>query len=329
MMRIYREEDGDLSVLSGVPVGVIGYGSMGRSVALNLRDSGLDVRIGMRSLDESAELAALERFPVANIEDVVRACPLLFLLIADDVMPEVYLTRISPHLKRGQTLIFASGFNLTFRYIEPPSFVDVGLIAPRTLAAQLRNRYVQKQGFLTFVAANQDASGRVWQTLLALAKACGALRGGALELSVEQETELDLFMQQAILPAFHHIMVTAAQFLIDEGYPPEAAMLDLYVSGELNEYIERASDSGLLHALRQATSIAQFGAFTRLERFKELKMERLMAVTLEEIRRGRFAQEWSREYTDGYPRLKRLLREQEQLDLWEIEKQTIELFRAY
>ncbi|MCS6835237.1 MAG: NAD(P)-binding domain-containing protein [Anaerolineae bacterium] len=329
MMRIYRDEDGDLGVLSGVPVGVIGYGSMGRSVALNLRDSGLDVRVGVRNLDESSDLAALERFSVAKIEDVVQACPLLFLLIADDIMPEVYLTRISPHLRRGQTLIFASGFNLTFRYIEPPSFVDVGLIAPRTLAAQLRNRYVQKQGFLTFVAANQDASGRVWRTILALAKACGALRGGALELSVEQETELDLFMQQAILPAFHHIMVTAAQFLIDEGYPPEAAMLDLYVSGELNEYIERASDNGLLHALRQGPAIAQFGAFTRLERFKELKMERLMAVTLEEIRRGRFAQEWSREYADGYPRLKRLLHEQEQLDLWEIEQQTIELFRAY
>lgn len=329
MTRIYRDEDGDLEVLRGVPVGVIGYGSMGRSMALNLRDSGVDVRVGVRNLDESAELAEAERFSVALIEQIVNTCPVILLLIPDDVMPEVYLTRISPHLQRGQTLVFASGFNLTFRYIEPPAFVDVGLIAPRTIAPVMRNRYVAKEGFLTFVAAGQDTSGRIWQTILALAKACGALRGGALELSIEQESELDLFMQQAILPAFHHIMTTAAQFLMEEGYPPEAAMLDLYVSGELNEYIERAADSGLLHALRQTTPIAQFGVFTRLERFKELKLERLMSVTLDEIKRGKFAQEWSREYTDGFPRLKRLRKEQERLDLWEMEQQTIELFRSY
>lgn len=328
MTIIYHEDDGDITVLQGRKVGIIGYGNLGRPFALNLRDSGLDVLVGLRQ-EESRAIAEADGIDSASIEQVVRTASILMLMLPDEVMPQVYLEQISPNLVRGHTLIFASGYTVAFGFIEPPPFVDVGLIAPRTIGAAVRERYQNGEGFFSFVAAGQDASGRIWDTILALAKASGSLRAGAVEISLEQEAELDLFMQQAILPAVHHIMTTAASLLMNAGYPPEAAMMDLYVSGELNDYIGRAAQSGLLQALRLSSLTGQFGIFSRLERFNELKMERLMEVTLDEIRSGDFAKEWAREYSDGYPRLLKLLKQQEQMDLWELEQQTIELLRDF
>jgi ketol-acid reductoisomerase len=134
-------------------------------------------------------------------------------------------------------------------------------------------------------------------------------------------------MQQAILPAVHHILTTAAHLLLARGYPPEAAMLDLYVSGELNDYMDRAAHEGLNHALRLMTLAGQYGIFSRLERFQESKFPRLMENILDEIRDRRFAKEWAREYADNYPRLRKLLTQQEKMDLWELEQQTIDLLR--
>jgi ketol-acid reductoisomerase len=199
------------------------------------------------------------------------------------------------------------------------------LIAPRTLGVSVRERFMADEGFLSFVAVGQDASGKAWQDVLALAKALGSLREGAIEVAFEREAELDLFVQQAILPAFHHIMVTAAELLMEMGYPPELVFTELYLSGELSDYLQRASQSGLLSAMRLASLTSQYGTFSRLDRFNELKLQRLMEVTLDEIRHGHFAKEWAKEYGDGYHRLKKLLRAQEGLDMWEMEKQAIEL----
>lgn len=326
MTMIYYEQDGDLSVLQGQTVGIIGYNTMGRALAFNLRDSGVDVIIG---LDESESYAIVEADDLVSrsYHGTVLNSSIILLMLSDEVLPQVYLEQISPHLQRGDTLIFTSGYCVAYAYIEPPPFVDVGLIAPRTFGPAVRERYLSGDGFYSFVAAGQDASGQIWDTILSLARAIGSLRAGAVEITMEQEAELDLFMQQAILPAFHHIMTTAAKLLLAMGYPPEAAMMDLYVSGELNDYMERAARNGMLHALRLPSLTGQFGIFSRLERFNELRLERLMEVTLEEIRSGQFSQEWAREYSNGYPRLRQLLRQQEEMDLWELEQQTIELLR--
>lgn len=328
MTVIYYEDDGDSAFLRDKLVGVIGYGSLGRPIALNLEDSGIKVIVGQRS-DESRAILQADGIASDSLDNVANAASVLLLMLPDEVMPQVYLDHVAPHLKKGDTLIFASGYNVAFGYVEPPPFVDVGLVAPRTLGAAVRERYVSGEGFYSFVAAAQDASGTVWQTILALAAAIGSLRAGAVEITIEQEAELDLFIQQAILPAFHNVMVTAANLLLARGYPPEAAMMDLYISGELNDFLGRAAESGLLHSLRLSSLTAQFGTFSRLERFNELKLERLMELTLDEIRQGLFSREWAREYADGYPRLRRLLKKQEQLDLWELEQQTIELLRGY
>lgn len=328
MTVVYYEEDADIEFLRDKLIGIIGYGSLGRPIALNLQDSGLKIMVGQRP-EESTAILEADDIPHDSIEVVANAATVILMMLPDEVMPQVYLENVAPYLKRGDTLIFASGYNVAFGYIEPPPFVDVGLVAPRMIGAAVREKYESGEGFYSFVSAAQDASGNIWQTVLALASAIGSLQAGAVEITIEQEAELDLFVQQAILPAFHNMMVTAANLLLSKGYPPEAAMMDLYISGEFTDYLQRASESGLLHAFRLSSLTGQFGIFSRLERFNELKLERLMEITLDEIRNGDFSREWAREYSDGYPRLRRLLKKQEEMELWELEQQTIELLRGY
>lgn len=327
MTVIYKEDDASLNVLSGKTVGIVGYGNLGRPIAHNLRDTGVKVLIGVRD-DETRTQAQNDGFNPQDIAEIINRCHVLMLLLPDEVLPEVYIEHVSPSLQKGHLLVFASGYNIAFGFIEPPPFVDVGMIAPRTIGAAVRSRYRDGRGFYSFVGVGQDATGTAWDAILALAKAMGSLRAGAIELTMEQEAQLDLFVQQAILPAFHHIMTTAANVLLDMGYPPEAAMMDLYISGEFTDYLSRASRQGLLHALQLSSLTGQYGLFSRLERFKELKLERLMEVTLEEIRDGDFSKEWAREYEDGYPRLTNLIKAQERLELWELEQQTIDLLRG-
>jgi ketol-acid reductoisomerase len=181
---------------------------------------------------------------------------------------------------------------------------------------------------VSFVAVWQDASHATWGTVLAIAFAIGSLKMGAIEVSTRQEGELSMFIQQAILPIFHHIVTLAANLLMQQGYPPEAVFTDLYLPGTFQDHMEQAARIGLLHALRQSSMTEQYATLSRLERFNESKMERLMEITLEEIRDGKFAQEWAREYADGHPRLNNLLKQQQSLDLWELEQQTLEFFES-
>ena len=327
MTLLYRENDASLNVLSGKTVGMIGYGGLGRPVASNLRDTGVRLLIGVRQ-DESREQARRDGFAPRDIADIIPKCHILMLMLPDEALPEVYLEMVSPALQRGHLLVFSSGYNIAFGCIEPPPFVDVGMIAPRTIGAAVRSRYLDGRGFYSFVGIGQDATGTAWDSLLALAKAMGSLRAGALEITMEQEAQLDLFAQQAILPAFYHVMATAAKVLLNMGYPPEATMMDLYISGEFTDYLSRATSRGLLHALRLSSLTGQYGIFSRLERFQDLKLEGLMETALDEIRHGEFAREWTREYEDGYPRLASLLRAQEDLPLWKLEEQTVELLRG-
>ncbi len=323
MATIYREDDANPNILRGKTVGIIGYGNLGRPLANNLRDSGLRVLIGV-PYDETREHARLDGFEPQDIEQIVPRCHILMLLVPDVVLPELFIEGISPHLQRGHLLVVASGYNIAFGFVEPPPFVDVGMIAPRTIGEAVRTRYLDGNGYFSFIGVGQDATGSAMETLLALAQAMGSLRAGAIEMSPEQEAQLDLFVQQAILPAFHHLMTTGASVLLELGFPPEAVMMDLIISGELGDYLSRASQRGLLHALRLSSLTGQYGIFSRLHRFKELKLESLMEATMEEIRSGDFSIEWSREYENGNPRLASLLSAQEKLSLWALEQDTLE-----
>ncbi|MDE2952415.1 MAG: NAD(P)-binding domain-containing protein [Chloroflexota bacterium] len=327
MSIIYHENDANLGVLSSKTVGIIGYGNLGRPVARNLRDSGIRLLIGLRE-DETRDHAREDGFEPQDIQQVIPRSHILLLMLPDEVLPEVYLEAISPALQRGHLLVFASGYNIAFGFVEPPPFIDVGMIAPRTIGAAVRTRYLDGSGFVSFVGVGQDATGTTWESLLALAKAMGSLKAGAIEISMVLEAQLDLFVQQAILPAFHHVMTTAVQVLLEDGYPAEAVMTDLILSGEFSDYLSRVEQGGLLHAMRLSSLTGQYGIFSRLSRFKELKLEGLMEATLADIRSGDFSKEWAREYEAGYPSLGALLRAQEDDDLLALEQQTLGLLRG-
>jgi ketol-acid reductoisomerase len=324
MTVIYHDDQGDLSFLAGKRVSVIGYGNMGRTVALNLRDSGVEVLVS-EPRPERQEEAAAEGFTITGVPESVQAADIIMPLLRDEAMPKVYLEDITPHLRRGHTLIFSSAYNISFGFIEAPPFVDVGLVSAKTMGAAARARYLSGEGFASFVAVAQDASRLAWPTVLAVAKAVGALRGGAVEIRFEQETELDLFMQQAILPILHQAVIISAQLLMRAGYPPEAVFTELYLSGETSDFLRQAAAQGIMGALKLNSLTAQYGTLSRYDRFNDLKLERLMEQTLEEIRSGKFAQEWSKEFSADYPRLRQLLKSRESLDMWELEQQTLEM----
>jgi ketol-acid reductoisomerase len=323
MSMIYYEDDADLNVLIGRVISVIGYQSLGRSIAHNLRDSQLDVIVS--GTDEEQVTAQGEGFTVATMANATRQAQIIILTVPDEDMTRIYMSAISPNIRKGHTLMVTSAYNIAFGFIEPPPFIDVGLVAPRTIGDMLRENYETDKGSPTYVAVWQDASSRAWDTVLAVAKALGSLKAGALEINATQEAEINLFIQQAILPAFHHIITRAASLLIKEGYTTEAVLIDLYLSGKFSDYMQQAARSGLLHAIQLTNRTGQYGTYSRLERFKDLKLERLLEVTLEEIRTGQFAREWSEEHADGHPRLSKLLKEQERDDLWELEQQTLDL----
>lgn len=325
MTVVYTEADANPAALDGQVIAVLGYGNVGRSIALNLRDSGQQVVIGNAD-DEYAAAARTDGFEVLGLADAAVRATVKLLLLPDEIMPEIYLKHISPGLRAGDAMLFTSAYCVAFGYIEPPPFVDVLLLAPRTSGIGIREGYLAGRGFSSFVAVSQEATGKAWDRLLALCAAVGALRGGALEIPFQQEAELDLFVQQTVLPALHNLLTTAADLLIKEGYPPEAVLMDLYGSGELSYMLEKAAQHGLMNSLEFYSQTAQYGILSRIERFIDQNLRRKMETALSEIRDGNFAHEWASEYANGYPRLDAIRRRRSSMALWEAEQQMLESF---
>lgn len=325
MTMIYTEDSGDLLHLTGKRVGVVGYGAMGQAFALNMRDQGVSITVYPQTPAETEITQQHGLTYVQNGRELMQQTQILVLTVGDETLPVMYMEQISPHLQRGYSLIFTSAYSVAFGYIEPPPFVDVGLVAPRQNGYTVRESFVSGARIPSFVAVGQDASRHAWEIVLAIARASGGLSGGGVEVTFEQEAALSLFVQQAVIPTFHHLMVTAATLLMRSGYPAEAALTDLYLSGKFNDYMAQIAQEGLLPTLQKSNQTGQYATLSRLSRFSDLKLERLMEMTLEEIRKGDFAREWTREYADGCPRLNRMLKAQESIDVWEMEQQTFEL----
>jgi len=277
---VYQEDDGDLSHLNEKLVGVIGYGNLGRPVALNLRDSGLNLRdsgvrviIGTHS-DDGRRDATADGFSAFDLDEAVKKAQVNFILMPNEVMVQAYIEQIAPYLRRGSMLVFSSAYNVTFGYIEPPPFVDVGLLAPRIMAAGVREKFLSGEGYLSYLSIAQDARGEAWPVLLALAKGIGALKAGGIEITFEREAELDLFAQQTVLPLLYQTLTTAVGVLLDKGYPTDIAFAELYLSGELSYFFERMAESGLQALLQRQPQTTQYGALSRLERFFDNRLER-------------------------------------------------------
>ena len=327
-MKLYHDEDADLGLLDGKLIAVIGYGNQGRAQALNLRDSGLDVIVGNREDDFAAE-ARDDGFQVLPINEAASRAGIVILLIPDEVMHDVFRRQIAAHIGAGDVLVFASGYNVAFGFIQPPPSVDVVLLAPRMIGAGVRELYVSGSGFPSFIAVEQDHSGRAKEIVLTLAKGIGSTRAGVVQVTFAQEAELDLFTEQCFGPAFGHVLTTAVNLLIDEGYPPEAVLLELYMSGELSYTLGKIAEMGLVDQAVLHSRTSQYGSMSRGMRFMLPELRSKMEEGLDEIRSGKFAQEWAAEQEAGCPTLADLREAARSLPLRQTEQQLRRALRGF
>jgi ketol-acid reductoisomerase len=327
-MKVYHDEDADLDLLRGRRIAVIGYGNQGRAQALNLRDSGLNVSVGNLE-DEYAAQAREDGFELLPIQEAAAEADIVMLLIPDEVMPQVFCQEIASCIKQDDVLVFASGYNIAFGFIQPPHSVDVVLLAPRMIGAGVRDLYVAGSGFPSFIAVEGDHSGRAKEIVLALAKGLGSTRAGVVEVTFAQEAQLDLFTEQCFGPAFGHVLTTAVNLLIDEGYPPEAVLLELYMSGELSYTLGKIAEMGLVDQSVLHSRTSQYGSMSRGLRFMVPELRAKMEQGLDEIRSGRFAEEWAAEQEAGCPTLADLQEAARSLPLRQTEQELRRALRGF
>jgi ketol-acid reductoisomerase len=296
MIQIYHDNKISLDPIKDKPIGIIGYGNQGRAQALNLRDSGLDIIIG--NIDDQYKIVAQnDGFKVYSIEEATFRSDIVFILIPDEIMKKIFKENIKPHLKPYSALVFASGYNIGFKVINVPQNIDVIMIAPRMIGVGVRENYLNRKGFFSFIAIEQDITGTAKKTLLALAKGLGTLEKGAVMMSMKDEAVLDLFNEQAFGPAFGRVLLSSINVLIDAGYPPEAVLIEMYMSGEMSYTYKKMADIGLVKQTDYHSHTSQYGAMSRGIRYVNLPLKPIMKRILEEIEHGEFTKEWEKPIT--------------------------------
>lgn len=308
MTKIYYDDDIDLSQLRDKCVAIIGYGNQGSSQALNLRDSGVEVIIGNQE-DENAQRARADGFTTLEISEAAKSADIIFLLLPDEIQPEVFSRDILPGLSPANTLVFAHGYSIRFRTLSPPANVDVVLLAPRMIGVAVRERFLTGAGAPAFVAVEQDATGNAWSTVLALAKGIGATRAGALATTFAEETELDLYSEQVVWPAILSLLTTSFELLTERGYQPEAVLSELYASGEPSAVFQKMADVGLFRQVDFHSRTSQYGTLTRKQNILPESFWEIVRQNLEHIGTGAFATEWAAEQKNGLHKLNRLKKE--------------------
>jgi ketol-acid reductoisomerase len=305
MAEVFKDADVPAGALDGRRVAVIGYGNQGRSWALNLRDSGVDVVVGTIG-DDSRAAADSDGFPATDIPDAVRDARVVCLLIPDEVMGDVVRDHVAGGLAPGDALCFASGYAVAFGEVEIPEGVDVIMVAPRMLGVGVRETFQSGEGFIAFAGVETDASGKARDVCLGLAKALGATRRGCLELTFQQEAVIDLFMEQAIAPALARVWGDGASALLEAGLPLEAILVEFVLSGEVERTYRALREIGYARQSKLHSQTSQYGTLSRAERFADLDALSRMRETVREIQSGEFAAEWAAEREAGYPRMKAL-----------------------
>ncbi len=300
MATIYYDQDVDRSALEGQKVAVLGYGSQGHAHALNLRDSGHDVRVGLRKGSRSwpaAEEAGLRVLPTA---DAVREADVVMVLLPDTSQARAYAEDVAPNLEAGNMLMFAHGFNIHFGQIAPPPDVDVTMIAPKGPGHLLRRTYEQGIGTPTLVAVHQDATGRALARALAYAQGIGSTRAGIIQTTFKEETETDLFGEQVVLCGGATALVKAGfETLVAAGYQPEAAYFECL--HELKLIVDLMYEGGMSWMRYSISDTAEYGDYTRGPRVIDDEVRAEMRRILDEIQSGQFAKEWIAEAENGFP----------------------------
>jgi len=290
MIKKYYEADADLRVLKGRKIAVLGYGSQGRGQSLNLRDSGLDVVIGLRR-GKSWDAAAKDGMKVLPVAEAVKKSDIIQILLPDEQQGAVYRAEIVQNLSSGKCLMFSHGFNIHFGQIVPPANVDVVMVAPKGPGAMVRRQYEEGKGVPALIAVHQDATGNAHSIALAYAKAIGATRAVVLETTFREETETDLFGEQAVLCGGMTSLIKAGfETLVDAGYAPEMAYLE--VLHETKLITDLIYEGGFTNMRKSISNTAQYGDLTRGPRVIGPEAHEAMEEILFEIQSGKFAHEW-------------------------------------
>jgi ketol-acid reductoisomerase len=290
MVQMFYNEDADLKHLSDKKIAIIGYGSQGHAQAQNLKDSGLNVLIGLRK-GRSWDQALKDGFEVLSVAEAANRGDIVQLLLPDERQAAVYKAEIEPQLQEGNVLSFSHGFNIHYNQIVPPAYVDVFMVAPKGPGHLVRRIYTQGEGVPALLAVYQDYTGNAFQTALAYAKGIGATRAGVLETSFKEETETDLFGEQAVLCGGTTALIKAGfETLVEAGYKPEIAYFECL--HELKLIVDLIHEGGLSWMRHSISDTAEYGDLTRGERIITNATREAMRGLLKDIQTGEFAREW-------------------------------------
>jgi ketol-acid reductoisomerase len=298
MAKIYYDKDADISILKGKKIAVIGYGIQGRGQSLNLRDSGLDVIVSELPGTKNYEQAKADGFNPVSAKEASFGADLVQILTEDHVQAKVYKEQIAENMTKGKVLIFSHGFNIRFKQIKPSKKIDVVMIAPKGPGALVRKMYEEGKGVPCLVAIYQDASGNAMKMALAYAKGIGGTRAGVIETTFEEETETDLFGEQAVLcGGASELIMAGFDTLVAAGYQPEIAYFE--VLHELKLITDLIQERGIGGMRRGVSNTACYGDITRGPRIITEKTRKAMQKMLKEIKSGKFAREWIKENETG------------------------------
>jgi ketol-acid reductoisomerase len=307
-VNIYYDDDADLSIIQGRTVAVIGYGSQGHAHALSLRDSGVDVRIGLPEGSRSRAKAAEEGLRVVTPAEAAAEADLIMILAPDTKQRHIYADDIAPNLNAGDALFFGHGFNIRFELIKPPADVDVAMVAPKGPGHLVRRQFVDGKGVPCLIAVEQNPSGRAKELALSYAAAIGGARAGVIETTFKEETETDLFGEQAVLCGGAAALVqTGFEVLTEAGYAPEVAYFECL--HELKLIVDLMYEGGIANERFSISDTAEYGDLTRGPRIITAQTKEEMRKILGEIQDGSFAREWVAEDEAGRPTFTRLQKE--------------------
>ena len=308
MAKIYYDQDADLNLIKDKTIAIIGYGIQGRGQALCLKDSGCKVIVSELSGTPNYDLAKQDGFNPVGASEAAKAADIIQILTQDHAQALVYRKDIKPNLRKGKALCFSHGFNIRFKQIKPPKDVDVFMVAPKGPGALVRRMYEEGKGVPSLVAVFQDASGQAKQLALAYAKAIRATRAGVIETTFEEETETDLFGEQAVLCGGATELIKAGfDTLIEAGYQPEIAYFE--VLHELKLITDLVQEYGISGMRRRVSNTATYGDLTRGPMIINQKTRKTMKKILKDIKSGKFAREWIKENKKGRPNFNKLIQE--------------------
>ena len=312
--KVYTDKDADLAHLDGKVCAVIGFGSQGHAHALNLKDSGVQVIVGLYKGSKSVPAAEEHGFQVLEVAEAAQKADILFFATPDLKSASIYQTEVAPHLKKGKTLLFSHGFAVHFNTIEPPKEVDVIMVAPKGPGHIVRRQYLEGKGVPALIAVYQNPSKQAKKVALAWAKGIGATRAGVLETTFKEETETDLFGEQTVLcGGLTSLVQNGFETLVEAGYQPEMAYFECL--HELKLIVDLMYESGIAGMRFSISETAKWGDVSVGPKVIDSSVKKKMEKALKEIQNGKFAKGWIAEYAAGLPNYKRLLKEGENIPL--------------